>query len=101
MAYLTDETTKPGEPTVDELLDPRAAMDDWDRRFWAPGRNLCDKCMPPYLAAHMRHLEQERAAAIAQGVPLGPVGHAGSVICTKCGGPRWTPVRGPAPLEPR
>jgi hypothetical protein len=76
------------EPTVDELLDPQAAMDDWDRRFWAPGRDVCEKCMPVYLAMHLRHLRQERAEAIARGVPLGPVGKTGPTTCRQCGGPR-------------
>lgn len=80
--------TKPTEAIVDELLGPRAAMDDWDRRFWAPGRDLCEQCMPAYLAAHLQHLRQERAAAVARGVALGPVGQTGLSMCATCGGPR-------------
>jgi hypothetical protein len=76
------------EPTIEELIGARAAMDDWDRRFWEPGRDLCENCMPPYLAAHLEHLRQERAAAIARGVPLGPVGQTGRMACVKCGASR-------------
>jgi hypothetical protein len=55
--------------------DTEAAIDDWDKRFWAPAENKCFRCMPPALAAILR--ERHRQA-------MGVTGYTGTTKCVVC-----------------
>jgi len=51
-------------------------IEDWDARFWAPSKTLCEDCMPPGLAAEVRRIRENAR---------GPVGKSGPTFCAKCG----------------
>ena len=60
-------------------------MEDWDARFWAPSRGLCESCMPPGLAEELRRI---RRILESYPGPKGPTGQTGNTGCVQCGGSR-------------
>jgi hypothetical protein len=63
-------------PADDGLPTAADAMADWDARFWAPSKTLCENCMPPELAAEVRRIRENAR---------GPVGKSGPTYCAQCG----------------
>jgi len=77
----------PTPPDSEDLA--REALHDWDARFWAPSKTLCEACMPPAIA---QELQRIRERALGPTGTSGPcfcsIGTSGPCFCAKCGKPR-------------